>query len=61
MKGKVKIIFTTERGRKYSTHPDGEFAVVWAESEETWLNAFSSLSAAIAYCELNDLTVTTCL
>jgi hypothetical protein len=49
---KVKIIYTTERGHI-------EYAVVLAQDEDDWLDAFPSIQEAQHYCVMNDLTVVT--
>jgi len=53
MKGKVKIIFTTERGH-------AEYAVVKAKSEDDWLDAFPSIQEAHHYCVMNSHSVVVC-
>ena len=50
---KVKILYTTERGR-------AEYAVVKAEAEDDWIDAFPSIQEAQHYCVMNDHIVVPC-
>jgi len=49
----VKIINTKDQGCS-------EFAVVHAENEDEWIDAFPSIQEAQHYCVMHNLTVITC-